>query len=389
MLDGKATTLAGAVAKGRTLTMRLTKRTPDFLRRTTDFCAVPRNLPVDPEGASAPLPSAAPYYVAEYVPGERLVLERNRFYNGPRRTTSTASSPTWPSTQTRSSTRSRAASSTGAGVGSDIAERERRARAALRRQQVRRPVLRPAGFFLRMFVLNTSRPLFKNNPKLRQAVNFAVDRRALTRELGRSSARPPTSTCRPSCRASGTSASTRSRALTCQKRKALAKGTLRGGKAVLYTTETSGRRSRRGRSSSENLEAIGLEVEIKQFPAPARFREARHTRRAIRHRLDRLAVIADRSCVPRHFFDGRTIGEPEHLQLLVLQLAEVQPAARRGVAPQRRDALPGLRRARRQLSRDAAPAIPFAVLNALTFVSARVGCVVLNPYLDLTAVCLK
>ena len=41
------------------------------------------------------------------------------------------------------------------------------------------------------------------------------------------------------------------------------------------------------------------------------------------------------------------------------------------------------------LSRDAAPAIPFASLNAWAFVSARVGCVVMNPHLDLTAVCLK
>ncbi len=33
--------------------------------------------------------------------------------------------------------------------------------------------------------------------------------------------------------------------------------------------------------------------------------------------------------------------------------------------------------------------IPVAVGNAVTFVSARVGCIVLNPVLDLTAVCLK
>ena len=42
-----------------------------------------------------------------------------------------------------------------------------------------------------------------------------------------------------------------------------------------------------------------------------------------------------------------------------------------------------------QLSRDAAPAIPVTILNAFTFVSARVGCVVVNPNLKLTAVCLK
>ena len=70
--------------QGRVLTVRLTKRVPDLLDRTSGLCAVPPSLPAEPEGAKAPLPSAAPYYVAEYVPGERLVLERNRFYRGER-----------------------------------------------------------------------------------------------------------------------------------------------------------------------------------------------------------------------------------------------------------------------------------------------------------------
>ena len=42
-----------------------------------------------------------------------------------------------------------------------------------------------------------------------------------------------------------------------------------------------------------------------------------------------------------------------------------------------------------QLSRDAAPAIPWAILNDIQFVSPRVGCVTFNPLFDLTAVCLK
>jgi len=40
------------------------------------------------------------------------------------------------------------------------------------------------GNALRVFVINTSRPLFRNNVPLRQAVNFAVDREALVREAG-------------------------------------------------------------------------------------------------------------------------------------------------------------------------------------------------------------
>ena len=42
-----------------------------------------------------------------------------------------------------------------------------------------------------------------------------------------------------------------------------------------------------------------------------------------------------------------------------------------------------------QLARDVAPLAAISVLNEATFVSARVGCKVLRPGLDLTAVCLK
>ena len=42
-----------------------------------------------------------------------------------------------------------------------------------------------------------------------------------------------------------------------------------------------------------------------------------------------------------------------------------------------------------RLSRDAAPAVPVDLPSATTLVSRRIGCVVLRPELDLTAVCLK
>jgi ABC-type transport system substrate-binding protein len=88
--------------------------------------------------------------------------------------------------------------------------------------------------------------------------------------------------------------------------------------------------------------------------------------------------------------DGRTIGQPGNLNWSYFDSAKYN----RLIAAAR--ALP-LGRARERaygeldvrLSRDAAPGIPYGVTNALTFVSANVGCVVLNPFLDLTAVCLK
>ncbi len=88
--------------------------------------------------------------------------------------------------------------------------------------------------------------------------------------------------------------------------------------------------------------------------------------------------------------DGRSIDQPGNQNYSYFN----SPKYNRLIAAA--DALP-LGRAREraygeldvQLSRDAAPGIPYGVTNALTFVSAKVGCVVLNPFLDLTAVCLK
>jgi ABC-type transport system substrate-binding protein len=40
------------------------------------------------------------------------------------------------------------------------------------------------GLTLRMLAFNSSRPLFRDNPKLRRAINFALDRKALQGPAG-------------------------------------------------------------------------------------------------------------------------------------------------------------------------------------------------------------
>ena len=47
------------------------------------FCAVPLNAPINPKGVQA-MPSAGPYYIAEYSPNHRIVLKRNPNYHGSR-----------------------------------------------------------------------------------------------------------------------------------------------------------------------------------------------------------------------------------------------------------------------------------------------------------------
>src|SRR5262249_17338868 len=67
---GTALMPAGVKTRGDRLIIRLKGAIPDFPARTTIpiFCAVPPNLPADPEGVTA-LPGSGPYYVASSIPG--------------------------------------------------------------------------------------------------------------------------------------------------------------------------------------------------------------------------------------------------------------------------------------------------------------------------------
>jgi peptide/nickel transport system substrate-binding protein len=383
-LAGRTKAPSGVSAKGRVLTLRLTRRTPDFLFSVKRLCAVSPNLPADPEGASAPLSSPAPYYVAHYVPGERLVLERNRFYRGRR-----------PHHVDRVVADLRADVGT---IIDDIAsgkldfsstinlgERtgELRQRYGVNESQL---FVRPANE-LRMFVLNTSRPLFKNNPKLRQAVNFAVDRKALTRELGPLAGTPTDQYLSPSGPGYRDERIYPLKGPDLRSARALAKGHTRSGKLVLYTT-TGPADAAQAQILQQNLKAIGLEVEIMQFPRQLLFEKLATGGRD----FDIGRIAWGHSPDPSWFagiFDGRKIGKVGNQNWSYFNSPTYNRRFDEASRLTANDRYRTYGTLDVQLSREAAPAIPVANLNAITFVSARTGCVVLNPYLDLTGVCLK
>jgi ABC-type transport system substrate-binding protein len=87
VLEGRARSISGIRAVGAfTLRIRTTRRAGDLAARLSMpfFCPLPRNTPVDPAGIDDPAGSG-PFYVASRVKGRQLVLERNRFYHGPRK----------------------------------------------------------------------------------------------------------------------------------------------------------------------------------------------------------------------------------------------------------------------------------------------------------------
>jgi peptide/nickel transport system substrate-binding protein len=386
MLAGKAVTLSGAVAAGRTLRLRLTKPVPDFLARLTLLCAVPENLPVDPEGAKAPLHSPAPYYVSEYVPGERLVMARNRFYRGER---------------PRHLDRIEVDLQAGPEAIEDVASGKLdlvpgtpnlnpRLAGLVRRYGVNRgQVFVEPDVSVRMFFLNTSRPLFRNNVRLRQAVNLAADRRALVREYGQYAATSTDQYVPSALPGFRDERIYPLRGPDLRTARALARGRTRSGRAVLYTCSDRPDGVAVAQILQRNLKPIGLEIEIKQFPLQVMFQ-----------RLATPGEPYDITWVgllhpwvdPQTFlgaFDGRTIGSPDGANFSRFdspRYDRLLDRASRLSGPARYRAFGEIDV---QLARDAAPAIAAMIPNTWAFVSARTGCVVMNPSLDVTALCLK
>jgi ABC-type transport system substrate-binding protein len=241
------------------------------------------------------------------------------------------------------------------------------------------------GNGIRLFHLNTRRPLFRNNLKLRRAVNFAIDRKAVAREDGVWAVTP---TDQYQLRGAPEYRDQRIYPLkgpALRRARALAAGHTRSGKATPFTT-TSPNDIAQAQILRRNLEAIGLDLEIKHFPGNL-FDEVQRPGAAFDLARVRWFVGLDPSYL-NCLFDGRGIGQRGTCNFSFFNSRKYNGLLERA------SRLTGADRYRVhgeldvQLSRDAATAIPVARVNALSFVSARVGCVVVNPFLDLTAACL-
>ena len=387
--DGNASTASGIVARGDTLTIRLTRPVGRFTSVIGFECVLPRGTPADPEGVKAPIAGAGPYYVSQFVLGRRVVLERNRFYSGarPRHLDRFVIDLTLGSPGVLDRVE-RGELDHGWVTNADYAPR---AEELKRKYGVGRSrFFVTPGTFLRMFVLNTERPLFRDNLRLRQAINFAVDRKALLRERGPLAGYLTEQYLPPTFPGFRNERIYPLKGPDLAKAKALAAGRTRGGKAVLYVPAIP-LGAAQGQIVKRNLAQIGLDVEIMSFPPPVLFEKM-----ATRGEPFDIAWIGWDAGGPvpdpalLEIFDGRTIGTPTNQNFSYFDSPRynqrLAAASRLPVGPERSRVYGELDV---DLARNAAPAIAYAYDNVLTFVSARTACVVVNPYLDLAAVCLK
>ncbi len=376
--------IVGVVARGNTLVVRFKRSTPDFAAQAASFlCAVPPTLPADREGIVA-FPAAGPYYIAEFRPGERVVLRRNRFYAGKR-----------PHNVDGFDVDLRVSSH------EEVLDRVERGDAdwgwALSqvyldpaRRLAEKYGINRSQFFLRTgatfrgYAFNTSRPLFRNNPRLRQAVNFAIDRSAFRRAAGGPlSSRltdqylPPGMPGFKDARIYPLNGPDLARA------RALARGNTRSGKVVLFTIDLP-HHIAFAQSIRQNLAKIGLEVRIRGIPLEAYF-----GRLMARGAYDLgfatwTPDYADPYAVLNIQLDARFIGATNWPRFDSARYNRLLRNAALLQGPARYRAYGALDV---QLAREAAPMVAVDYLNDPVLVSKRVGCV--GRSFDLAAVCLR
>ena len=384
--SGQSTSAAGVTASGYRLVIQLKATAPDFPARTAMpfFCPVPPTLPVDPEGLV--VPGSGPYRVSEYVPGKRVVLGRNPYYGGARpHHVDGFVVDVEPITQVELLRKIEANEADWGWVAAPFYYDPTLRLVEKYKINKQRLFVRP-GYTMRGYAFNMTRPLFRNNAPLRRAVNFAVDRTALINAPGTPRGVATDQYLPLGMPGYKNAAIYPLKGPDLKRAKALARGHTRGGKAVLWTFDVPPARAA-AQILKRNLRAIGLDVEIVGIPGAAYGQRVTAPDAAFDITFSPwVADYADPYQYVNVLLDSRFRPAPNLGRFSSGAYDALMRRAARLEGRARYNAYAGLDA---RLSRDAAPRIAIANDYETTFVSSRVGCVVLRPSFDLTAACLK
>jgi YVTN family beta-propeller protein len=394
---GKTRHIAGIRARGNTLSIRLTDVSGSFLSRLAMpfFCPVPIGTPIDPKGLPT-IPSAGRYYIASYQPNQRLILKRNPNYHGPRQHR--------PDELDLALNLSEAQAVKEVEAGSaDYVTLQQPSQSESARLNARYGPASPLGragkqqYFVSpgtsilYYALNTSRPLFAS-ARMRRAVNFAVDRPALAITQQSGFGAVPTDQYLPPLMAGFKDAHIYPLAGPDLARARRLAGSARR-KAVLYTCDDTNC-LQQAQVLVSNLAAIGIHVEVNSFP----FTVLQKKEKAKGAPFDLAATLwgSDGYFDPYDFlnnlFDSNlqaTAGfnfpwNPSHFDDPVynrrLEAADklTGPARYRAYAQLDDD-----------LARNVAPILIWGNGANRDLFSARMGCQIYRPRIDLAALCIR
>ena len=389
--EGKARTIEGVRVLGPyRLELRLTKPVGDLTARLTMlfFCPVLPNTPIDPRGIDDPAGSG-PYYVADRVVNQRVVLRRNPYYHGDRPahvdqivyTAGVAAEDCLAATQD-----DRVDLCLGVAAIPDTAHRGLAAKYGVNRPRGQYFVAPVLSVFA--FAFNHDRPAFAGREQipLAKAINYAIDRHELARVVGVLAGRRTDEILPPSLGGTGRVYPIAGPDLVTA-RKWLKRARLEPRELVLYALNTSF-----GVGFAQvfafNLKQIGIDVTV-------RFFDLANLAQRARTRGEPYDVVFQPWTVdypdPASFFvllQSESIGGVNWANLDDPTVDARIDAANRLTGAARRRAWADLDA---DLMRDNPPWAPFLHRNQRNFVSKSVGCFFLHPVYreDLAAICKK
>jgi ABC-type oligopeptide transport system substrate-binding subunit len=389
VMRGKAKTASGVVVRGNQLTIKLTQASPDFPARIAMpfFCAIPVDLPIVSEGVDT-LPGAGPYYVASRTPNRQIVLKANPYYRGPRPHNVAEVVYTVGVSQEASLLQIQQDQADYAADGlSPSAYAELGAKYGVNKTRF---FVKPQ-LVSRFVAMNNDRPLFKGNTSLRRAVNYAIDRPAILRQLGSYSGKRTDQYLPPGVPGYTDAALYPMKGSDYATAKKLAAGHVNGDTAVLYTCNRT-TCINAAQILQYNFKQLGINVDVKSFARGVQI--AKEGTRGEPFDLAFEAWVADYAD-PFDFInvllDGNTIHETNNVNYAYfndpaynkkMEAAAKLSGAARYAAYGKLDI---------DLANHAAPFAAFATANDRLFFSSRVSNVVHNSVygLDLATLALK
>jgi oligopeptide transport system substrate-binding protein len=392
VIAGRAQRASGIVASGNTLTLRLTKRSPDLLARLAmPFFAAQGTLPINPEGVSAPVHGAGPYYIKEWTKNRRVILERNRFYRGPvRGNVNRIEVDIGLPLETIKLNIDRGVVDMGDLPPAAHAELGRRY--GVKKQSPGRYFANPAPTILYL-AMNHDRRLFggggNGNVRLKKAVNFAIDRQAVLAQGGAYAGVTNDQYMPPTMRGFRNLAIYPRRPNLSQAR-SLASGQTRGGDGVFYCSNRAPSPAR-CQVVQANLRNIGLNMDIRLFPRATQFELAGRKGEPFDMTLEGWHMDYFDPYDFIFLVDGSTIRPANNVNFSYFN----SPAFNRKIT--RAKTLVGTERYRafsnldHDLVRNGAPLATYASPNDRHYVSARTGCYHYHPVFtwDYAALCLN
>jgi ABC-type oligopeptide transport system substrate-binding subunit len=376
VIAGRAQRATGVRALGPyTLQIRLARRAPDMIARLAMpfFQAIPTNLPITSEGVNAPVHTAGPYYIARWERNRQVVVNRNRFYRGPRpHNVNQILVDIGLPLETIKLNIDRGVTDTG-----DIppaAHAELGRRYGVKKASPGRYFANPSAAF-RYLAMNHDRPLFggggNGNVRLKKAVNHVIDRQAMLTQRGAYAGVTNDQYMPPTMRGFRNVPIYPRRPNLSQAR-SLAQGQTRGGDGVFYCANAAPA-PQTCQIVQANLRNIGLNMDIRLFPRAAQFEATGRRGEPFDLSLEGWHMDYFDPYDFIFLLDGTTIRPANNVNFSYFN----SPAFNRRIAQAK--TLVGAQRYRAfsqldiDLSRNAAPLASYMTDNDRHYVSSRVG----------------